>query len=119
MCEDELICDFAEVYHVLNIYELPPKQAAVLCMGLRNESRVKMHLSGSKLTLEQMLYARMADELAFLSWAKTKDGQKNRNRPKSIFKALISDKSDDTVSFLTTEDFDNEWEKIVHGKYNR
>ena len=29
-CEDELICDMAETYHVLNWRELPLKTAAIL-----------------------------------------------------------------------------------------
>ncbi|WP_417556246.1 DUF5361 domain-containing protein [Microbacterium sp.] len=33
---------------------------------------------------ETHLLADIADSLRFLGWAKTKDGQKNRNRPKPI-----------------------------------
>ena len=77
-----------------------------------------MKLSESKITLTQALIARMVDELSFQSWAKTKDGQKNRNRPQSVLKALTEDKQDEVVSFMTAEDFNKAWESITNG-YNR
>lgn len=78
-----------------------------------------MKLSGSKITLDQMLMARMVDELSFQSWAETKDGQKNRNRPESVLKALTEDKEDETVSFITVDDFNKAWKEIVNGADNR
>ena len=74
-----------------------------------------MKLSESKITLTQALIARMVDELSFQSWAKTKDGQKNRNRPQSVLKALTEDKQDEVVSFMTAEDFNKAWESITNG----
>ena len=73
-----------------------------------------MKLSESKITLTQALIARMVDELSFQSWAKTKDGQKNRNRPQSVLKALTEDKKDELVSFKTAEDFNKAWESITN-----
>ena len=113
MCEDELICDLAETYHLFNYRELSSRLVATLCFGLRDDSRVKMKLSGSKITLTQTLMARMVDELSFQSWAQTKDGQKNRNRPESVLKALTEEKQDETVSFITVEDFERAWKEIV------
>lgn len=75
-----------------------------------------MKLGSAKLTLEQLLYARMVDELSYIRWSKTKDGWKNRNRPESVLKALTMDKEEDTETFLTPEDFDKAWEKITHGR---
>lgn len=72
-----------------------------------------MKLSGGKITLTQTLIARMVDELSFQSWAQTKDGQKNRNRPESVLKALTEEKQDETVSFITVEDFERAWKEIV------
>jgi len=121
MCEDELICDLAEVYHVLNYRELLPSLVATLCFGLKEDSRVRMRLTNSKITLTQTLIARMVDELAFQSWAKTKDGQKNRNRPESVLKALTEEKNteDELVSFRTVDDFKNAWQEIVNGEHDR
>ena len=119
MCEDLLICDLAETYHILNYEELSPKLVATLCFGLRDDSRVKMKLSNSKITLTQTLIARMVDELSFQSWAKTKDGQKNRNRPESVLKALTEEKEDEAEVFLTADDFKQAWENITHGNNDR
>ena len=116
MCEDKLICDLAETYHILNYKELSPELVATLCMGLRDESRVKMEIAGCKITLEQTLLARITDELSFQSWAQTKDGQKNRNRPVSVLKTILEDKKDDVESFMSSEDFDNAWEKICQAQ---
>lgn len=111
-----MICDLAETYHIFNIYGLSPLLVATLCFGLRDNSRVKMKISNSKITLEQTLLARITDELAFQSWAKTKDGQKNRNRPQSILKSILEEpKKDETVSFDTPEDFEKAWENITNG----
>ena len=71
-----------------------------------------MKLSGSKITLTQTLLARIADELSFQSWAKTKDGQKNRNRPESILKALTTEKVDTSMAYETIDDFKKAWGKI-------
>lgn len=71
-----------------------------------------MKLSGAKITLTQTLLARIADELSFQSWAKTKDGQKNRNRPESILKALTTEKVDTNMTYQTIDDFKKAWDKI-------
>ena len=78
-----------------------------------------MKLSGSKITLTQALIARMVDELSFQSWAKTRDGQKNRNRPESVLKMLTKDKEDELVSFMTAEDFNKAWESITNVEHDR
>ena len=72
-----------------------------------------MKISESKLTLDQMLFARMIDELSFQSWAQTKDGQKNRNRPKSLLKQLTEEKEEEYEKFATADDFLSAWENIT------
>lgn len=78
-----------------------------------------MTLGNSKITLEQILLARMVDELSWLHWAKTKDGPKNRNRPPSLLKALTEEKKEETEVFLTADDFNKAWEEIVNAEHNR
>lgn len=114
VCEDELICDLAETYHILAYKEQDPRLIATLCVGLRSDSRVKMFLGEQRITLEQSLLARISDELAFISWSKTKDGQKNRNRPKSLLETLMEGpKEPENESFKTPEEFRAEWNRIV------
>lgn len=119
MCEDSLICDLAETYHLFNYREQSPKLVAVLCFGLRDDSRVKMTLGNSKITLEQILMSRMVDELAWLHWSKTKDGAKNRNRPPSVLKALTEEKKEETEVFLTADEFNEAWESMINAEHNR
>lgn len=113
-CEDELICDFAEVYHVYDYKELSPAMAAAFCFGLRQNSRVKMAITKQRVTLEQQLMARAVDELAFISWSKTVDGQKNRNRPKSVLNALLNpDTETENTAYASGDDFRAAWDKIT------
>lgn len=71
-----------------------------------------MKLSGTKITLTQTLLARISDDLSWQSWAQTKDGQKNRNRPESILKALTTDKVDTNMTYQTIDDFKKAWDEI-------
>lgn len=113
-----MICDFAETYHIYDYKGMSPGYVAILCVGLREDSRVKMKLADTPITFEQTMLARMVDELAFLVWAKTKDGQKNRNRPPSVLKALTEKKEDDVQVFRTADDFKSAWDAIARGEEN-
>lgn len=104
-----MICDLAETYHVLNYQELSPVMVATLVLGLRDNSRVKMKISASRLTLGQALMTMILDDLNFLSWTKTKSAQKNKNRPKSIYKKLSGedDKPKEELQvFATPEEYE-------------
>lgn len=109
-CEDKLICDFAETYHILNYKELSPTLAATLLIGLRDGSRVKMHLSGARVTLDQALLAIISDSLRFLAWTKTKDASKGRKyKNKPIFDAIMHEqkKDDELMRFDTVEAYED------------
>lgn len=108
-----MICDLAETYKIYDYRAFSPSLVGTLCVGLRNDSRVKMTLTGQKITLDQMLMARMCDELAFQSWAKSKDGQRNRNRPKSILKSLTEEKEEELTAYRTADEFERAWAEIV------
>lgn len=119
-CEDELICDLAETYNIYDYRGLSPYLVATLTLGLRDNSRVKMKLSGIKVTTETMLNALMVDKLQFLCWTKTKDAQHNRNRPKSILTALMTEEKqkDELMSFETIEEYENHMKKLNEVKQN-
>lgn len=88
---------------------------ATLVFGLRADSRTKMKLSGQTITLDQMLLAQQADILHLLLWAKTKDGQKNRNRPKSILTKLLGigeTKKEELKSFSSPEEYESYIAKV-------
>lgn len=92
--ENALICDFAETYHIYDYKSMPPKQAAILAVGLPNDSRIKRGFSGQKHTTEVLLLATIADALNTLVWFQTKDGQRGINRPDSILRRLTEEQEE-------------------------
>jgi len=62
-----------------------PLEAADLCVQLPRGSRLLSALDPElSWTQEDYLLANIANSLLFLAWTQTKDGSKNRNRPKPI-----------------------------------
>lgn len=112
--EEALICDLAETYHIYDYRTLPARLVASFAIGLRENSRIKMKLSGSKVSAEIILLASIADSLNFLAWTKTKDSEKGLNRPKSILNTLTSPESE-FKTFVSGEDFIKEREKLIRG----
>ena len=104
VCEDELICDFAETYGILDYRALPVKLAASLCMGLRSGSRVRMRLRGATVTLETQILAMVHDWTALAAWLLSSNGQKGTNR--------------DIQAFASGADFEAERERIIRGITN-
>ena len=82
---------------------------ATLTMGLPDSSRVKMKLSGQKLTLEQSLLALILDDFNLLLWSRQK---RRGSKPKSIYKDLTEEKKpkDELMAFASPEEF-NKWLK--------
>ena len=118
--EDLLKCDMAETYqiYVTDWYDppFPLSYLADLANGLRDDSRIRMKLSGHRLTLDQMIQTFIVDKLSALIWQNTKDGHKGRNFPKSLYQTLEGldeKKKDDYEEFETIEDFE-EWYKETH-----
>ena len=79
-----LICDLAETYGILDYKVLPVETLAALSVGLRENSRIKMKLSGAKVKPDFLLLAAAVDRLSLLVWSKTKDAEKGRKREKFI-----------------------------------
>lgn len=115
-CEDELICDMAETYHVLNWRELPLKTAAILASGLPQDSRCRQKLSGQKLRILEYTQLAILDELRLLVYSRTEDAATGKNRPKSILKEVLQqDEKPKTLSFRTPEEFEARRMKITKG----
>lgn len=92
--ENALICDFAETYHIYDYKSMPPKQAAILAIGLPQDSRIKREISGQKQTTEILLLAAISDALNTLVWFQTKDGRDGINRPESILRRLTEEQEE-------------------------
>lgn len=111
--EDALICDFAETYHVYDWRTLPIKTVATLACGLRDDSRIKMLISGTRYKTDTMLLAGIADRLSILAWQKTKDGLKGRHKPRMLIDEMTKKKQRENVAYSTPEEYLAAREKIV------
>lgn len=116
---DALICDLAETYGIYDLRALPVSTLATLAVGLREDSRIKMRISGVKVSRMEMLLAAAVDRLSLLVWAKTENGRNNVNRPKSILDIILGEEEQksDVWSFASAEDFENEWARITGVKH--
>lgn len=106
--EDALICDLAETYRIYDYRQLPPSKVAVFAFGLRDDSRIKMKVSGQKVPIDTLLLAGISDKLSTLVWFQTEDGQKGRNRPTMLTDLLTNketESKEDVIVFNSGEDF--------------
>lgn len=91
-------------------------KAAILASGLSDSSRIKRKLAGVPYSIDTLLLAVIADRLSVLVWAKTRDGQKNRNYPESIFESLTEKKTArDYRVFDSIEAFNAARKKVMEG----
>ena len=119
--EDALVCDFAETYQVFDYKSLPARFAATLAAGLRENSRIKLKMTGMPCTSETLLLAMAVDRLSLLFWSKTEDGQKNRNRPESIYMRILGlneKPENNVVAFASGSDFETARQRILNGGGN-
>lgn len=63
---DAVICDLAETYHIYDYRALPVMTLAVLCCGLRDNSRIKMKMAGVTYIAPEFMLARCADALTLV-----------------------------------------------------
>ena len=99
------------------------RTAATLAVGLSEDSRIKMRLTGAKAPSNTLLTAAMIDRLSILCWGQTKDAQHGRNRPKMLLDMLQTDKAakkdDGTTAYASAADFEEARKKILRGGGNR
>ena len=108
----------AETYHIYDYKKLPARLVAIFCIGLKADSRVRLMISEYKIDDKTFLLADIADSLKLLWWAKTKDGQKGKNRPKSIVLSIIKPEVEEIQSYLSGKEFEKEKERILNGGGN-
>lgn len=111
MDEDAFICDMAETYGIFDYRALPVSTLATLASGLRDDSRIKMCLSGCKLPRSEMLLAAAVDRLSLIVWFLSK----NSERPKSILGILMGESpvEKDVLSFETVDDYESAWKELT------
>lgn len=106
--EDELICDLAETYHILDYTALPPDLVGVLASGLKSDSRIKMKMGEQQIDFNSQLLAGILDRLGILIWQNTKDGHDGTNRPPSILEKLTK-KTTPAPRFESIEEFKDKY----------
>lgn len=74
-----------------------------------------MAVAGMRVNIDTILLARAVDSLNFLAWSKTKDAEKNANRPQSIADALLHPEKmeKEATSFNSAEEFEKEKARIL------
>lgn len=119
---DAVICDLAETYGIFNYRVLPGRLLATLVVGLRDDSRIKLRLSGYKAPRRDVLLAAAVDRLSQIAWLISSDGAAGTNRPNSILDAILGiskpESSNDVEVYDSTEDFEDEWYRrtgVRHG----
>ena len=114
--EDLIICDLAEYYHIYNYENYDPLYIATLVCGLRGSSRLIRELSGVKYTEEEIIRAKIADNLSWLVWFKTKDAEHNRNKPKMLVEMMVGTNKEESFEhdvFDSVEEFKKAREKAL------
>lgn len=109
---DAFVCDLAETYGIFDYRALPVQLLATLAAGLREDSRIKLRLSGGKLPRSELLLAAAVDRLSLLVWFMSKEGTE---RPKSILDILLDGEPEEktVVAFETAEDYEAEWKRLT------
>lgn len=115
--KNALICDLAETYNIYDYKSLPVNMVATFSVGLREESRIKMKMSGAKVTTNTLILAIIADRLGNIIWSLSEDGRKGVNRPVQLLetitgKAMTKEESD-IVLFDSPEDYESARKKLA------
>lgn len=108
---EALLCDFAEYYHVYDFRSLPVMTLAALAVGLRDDSRIKMKISGLNAIPEQVLLVAIADKLALIHYYLTAD--KTTPAPVLFRDLLVEDKNQRETGFATPEEFNTARAKFL------
>lgn len=114
-----MICDLAETYGIYDFRSLPARTVATLACGLRENSRIKMKLSGEDIAFEQMMLINIYDRLNWLAWSKTKAAQDGGDPPRSLLNAIMgTEEKEEKFGFSSGEEFERYRESIVRGENN-
>ena len=111
-----LICDLAETYRIYDYRRVPGRTLGILAAGLGPDTRIGKTINGVRGSVSEILLARILDGIQFLCWAKTEDGQKGRNRPKSVASDFFISEDKNKVKKTTIEDFEAIRERITGGQ---
>lgn len=117
---DALVCDLAETYGIFDMRALPVPVLATLAVGLREDSRIKLKMSGSKVSRGTIMQAAIVDRLSLILWVVIGGNRTGQNPPKSMLAAVMGTDSESVQSpvlaFDTPADFHSAWMNMVGGE---
>ena len=117
--KDALICDLAETYGILDMEALPLDKLAVLSCGLRDNSRIKMAMSGMDVSMDRLLLAGCFDMLSWIKWSKTQAAHDGGEPPKSMLRLFCGEvDSSGIVGFASADDFAAARDRILKEAQN-
>lgn len=86
----------------------------MLIVGLREDSRLVLKVTGRSHSMSQLMQAYTVDRLSILCWQNTKDGAKNKNKPKMLSDIMLKTKEEtDIQSFDSAEEFERHRKEIL------
>lgn len=113
--EDALICDLAETYHILDYRSLPVQLVATLSVGLRADSRIKLLASGSRVSIDTLLLAAIADRVEMFRYGFSEAAAKGR-KPPALFMDILAGGTNTNArgvtSFGSSDDFERALARI-------
>jgi hypothetical protein len=118
----ELMCDLAEIYHIYDLKQLPPKTVAVFSYGLRESSRLKMKLEGTRCSTEQLILSMIYDRVNWLRWAMSEAANDPDTCPEMLTPKLlgveVKKESGGILAFEDYSEFERTKQMILGGEDN-
>lgn len=110
--ENALICDLAETYQIYDYRSLPVKLVATFSAGLREDSRIKKKIRGTKVSFTEEALARFYD--LFHVFALAQCGVEDE--PESLLDYFNDElRPKKTVGFDTPEEYEAARRRIIEG----
>lgn len=116
--EEAFICDMAETYQIYDYRRVPCRTLGILAAGLREDSRIKMKISGVLAGTDTRLLANIMDIVNLILWTQTKDAEKGRNRPELVSPKLYAKKEVDHSHDLSISEYKTIRDNILKGNHN-
>ena len=105
--KSELICDFAEYYHIIDYRRVPGRTLGTLAVGLRADSRIGMLREGIKASPETIVLVKLYDILTQVFSEKGK-------APKPLLNDFLiePENKEKPMSYSSPAEFEKAWAKI-------